>query len=85
MAAEEMMKNVSVNPHMLDNVQPELFSRMGSTNLGDPYKDSFRAKQLYDKEKNDMISHGQPFVPSYNRKTMYFDDHYSVRILSSNI
>jgi hypothetical protein len=47
--ADECKKNIGVNPHLLDNVQPELFSKLGSTNLGDPYKDPFRAKQLYDK------------------------------------
>ena len=70
-AADEVPKNVGVNPHLLDNVQPALFSRLGSTNLGDPYKDTFRAKQLYEKEKNDLIPHGKSFIPTQNRKTMY--------------
>ena len=35
------------NKRLQQKVGPELFSKLSSTNLGDPYKDSFRAGQLY--------------------------------------
>ena len=46
---------------MQQKVGPELFSKLSSTNLGDPYKDPFRAKQLYLKEKNELSIHPQAF------------------------
>jgi len=36
---------------MQQKVGPELFEKMGSTNVGDIYKDGYREKQLYEKEK----------------------------------
>ena len=46
---------------MQQKVGPELFSKPGSTNLNDPYKDPFRAKQLYVKEKTDLSIHPHAF------------------------
>jgi hypothetical protein len=40
---------MEVNQRMQQKVGPELFSRMGYNSLGDPYKDQFRAQQLYNK------------------------------------
>lgn len=56
---------------MKDRVQPELFSRLGSTNIGDPYKDKYKEKQLYEVDKNNLNPHGRAFVPSHNGKKMY--------------
>lgn len=56
---------------MKDRVQPELFSRLGSTNIGDPYKDKYKEKQLYELDKNNLNPHGRAFVPSNNGKKMY--------------
>ena len=53
---------------MQQKVGPELFSKPGSTNIGDPYKDPFRAKQLYDKEKGDMNIHGGAFMAGGKQK-----------------
>ena len=41
-SAEPVPKNVSVNKRLIERVGPELFSKMGSTNVGDLYKDKFR-------------------------------------------
>jgi len=38
---------MEVNKNMQAIVGPELFSKMGYNSLGDPYKDKFRAQQLY--------------------------------------
>lgn len=38
---------MEVNQRLQQKVGPELFSKLPSTNIGDPYKDSFREKQLY--------------------------------------
>lgn len=40
---------MEVNQKMQQKVGPELFSKLTSTNIGDPYKDQFRANQLYTK------------------------------------
>lgn len=41
---------------------------MGSTNIGDPYKDQFRANQLYLKEKNDLNMHPGAFMAGGKQK-----------------
>ena len=46
---------------MQQKVGPELFEKMTSTNIGDPYKDGFRAQQLYNKEKGDLTIHQTAF------------------------
>jgi hypothetical protein len=53
---------------MQQKVGPELFSRMGYTNLGDPYKDQFRAQQLYNKEKTDLSIHAGAFLAGGRQK-----------------
>lgn len=63
-----IIKQVQVNPHLEAKVGPELFSHMHSIHQGDPYKDGFRAKQLYEKEKVEMIAHPQPFKTTHNVK-----------------
>jgi hypothetical protein len=35
---------------------------MGSTNIGDLYKDKFRENQLYVKEKTDLAIHPNSFI-----------------------
>lgn len=69
--ADECTKNITVNQKLKDRVQPELFSRLGSTNIGDPYKDKYKEKQLYELDKNNLNPHGRSFVPSNNGKKMY--------------
>ncbi len=61
---------MQVNPHLESKVGPELFSNMHSIHQGDPYKDTFRAKQLYEQEKVAMIPHPQPFKATQNKKTI---------------
>lgn len=41
---------------------------MPSTNIGDPYKDQFRANQLYLKQKNDLNIHGGAFMAGGKQK-----------------
>jgi len=41
---------------------------MGSTNIGDPYKDQFRAQQLYNKEKTDLSMHQNAFLAGGKQK-----------------
>ena len=53
---------------MQQKVGPELFSKPTSNNIGDPYKDPFRAQQLYNKEKNDMNMHGYSFLAGGKQK-----------------
>lgn len=48
---------MSVNQRMVQKVGPELFEKMGTTNIGDLYKDKFRENQLYQKEKIDLSIH----------------------------
>lgn len=45
--ADQPSKRVEVNQRLQYKVGPELFEKMGTTTIGDPYKDSFRAQQLY--------------------------------------
>ena len=51
-SAEKVETNVKVNQRMQEKVGPELFEKMGSTNIGDLYKDKYKEQQLYNKEKN---------------------------------
>ena len=44
---------------------------MGSTNVGDLYKDKFRENQLYNKEKTDLSIHQQAFVAGGKQKLVY--------------
>ena len=53
---------------MVQKVGPELFEKMGSTNIGDLYKDKFREGQLYNKEKNDLSIHPQAFMAGGRQK-----------------
>lgn len=53
---------------MQQKVGPELFEKMASTNIGDPYKDSFRAQQLYLKEKGDLSMHSNSFLAGGKQK-----------------
>lgn len=53
---------------MQQKVGPELFSKLSSTNLGDPYKDPFRANQLYIKEKTDLSMHPTAFAAGGRQK-----------------
>jgi hypothetical protein len=41
---------------------------MGSTNVGDLYKDKFRENQLYNKEKTDLSIHQQAFAAGGKQK-----------------
>lgn len=41
---------------------------MGYTSLGDPYKDQFRAQQLYNKEKTDLAMHNNAFKAGGKQK-----------------
>lgn len=61
-------KNVSVNQRMVQKVGPELFQKMGSTNIDDIYKDKFREGQLYRKEKNDLSIHNNAFMAGGKQK-----------------
>lgn len=45
--AAKPSKRMEVNQRLQEKVGPELFSKFGSTNIGDPYQDPFRAQQLY--------------------------------------
>lgn len=63
-----MPKNVSVNKRLVQKVGPELFEKMGSTNIGDLYKDKFRENQLYQKEKNDLSMHNNAFLAGGRQK-----------------
>lgn len=51
---------------------PELFQKMGSTNIGDLYKDNFREGQLYNKEKGDLNIHNHAFLAGGKQKLVYF-------------
>ena len=53
---------------MVQKVGPELFEKMGSTNIGDMYKDKFREGQLYVKEKGDLSIHNKAFVAGGKQK-----------------
>lgn len=53
---------------MQQKVGPQLFSKPISTNLDDPYKDPFRANQLYIKEKNDLSIHPHGFMAGGKQK-----------------
>ena len=53
---------------MQQKVGPELFQKMSSTQIGDPYKDSFRAQQLYNKEKRDLTIHQTAFTAGGKQK-----------------
>ena len=77
-------KRMEVNNRMQQKVGPELFSKLTSTNIGDPYKDRFRDKQLYDKEKYDMNIHSGAFRPGGKQKLVYWLS-YSVSTHSLNI
>lgn len=61
-------KRVEVNQRMQQKVGPELFTKPGSTNLNDPYKDPFRANQLYIKEKGDLSIHNHAFMAGGKQK-----------------
>ena len=61
-------KGVSVNQRMVQKVGPELFGKMGSTNIGDMYKDKFREGQLYNKEKADLSIHNKAFMAGGKQK-----------------
>lgn len=41
---------------------------MGSTNIGDLYKDKFREGQLYNKEKHDLSIHSKAFLAGGKQK-----------------
>lgn len=51
--------------------EPAVFSEPGYTSLGDPYKDPFKAKQIYDKERELAIKNPNCFKPNDKVKTMY--------------
>ena len=59
---------MEVNQRMQQKVGPELFSKPSSMNIGDQYKDPFRAKQLYIKEKNDLSIHNHAFMAGGKQK-----------------
>lgn len=59
---------MEVNQRLQQKVGPELFSKMGFTTLGDPYKDQFRAQQLYNKEKHDLSIHPGAFLAGGRQK-----------------
>jgi hypothetical protein len=52
---------------MVQKVGPELFEKMGSTNIGDLYKDKFRENQLYQKEKGDLSIHNHASRPAESK------------------
>ena len=56
---------------MVQKVGPELFEKMGSTNIDDMYKDKFREGQLYTKEKNDLSIHNNAFAAGGRQKLVY--------------
>ena len=53
---------------MVQKVGPELFEKMGSTNIDDLYKDKFREGQLYNKEKTDLSIHNNSFMAGGKQK-----------------
>lgn len=69
--AEPVPKNMVVNKRLVEKVGPEVFEKMGSTNIGDLYKDKFRETQLYQKEKNDLSIHPQPLFAGGKQKLVY--------------
>jgi hypothetical protein len=48
---------------------------MGSTNIGDIYKDKFRENQLYTKEKVDLSIHNHAFQAGGKQKLVYHLPH----------
>lgn len=66
--AEPVPKNVATNNRLVQKVGPELFEKMGSTNIGDIYKDKFRENQLYQKEKTDISTHNHAFMAGGRQK-----------------
>jgi hypothetical protein len=76
-------KNISVNKRLVDKVGPELFQKMGSTNIDDLYKDKFREGQLYNKEKTDLSIHNQAFNAGGKQKLVY-QIFYEANILNSS-
>jgi hypothetical protein len=41
---------------------------MGSTNVGDLYKDKYKEQQLYNKEKYDLTIHNSAFIAGGRQK-----------------
>lgn len=75
---------MGVNNRLIQKVGPELFEKMGSTNIGDLYKDKFREGQLYNKEKTDLSIHPQAFMAGGRQKLVYAC-YYKESIPSSSI
>ena len=69
---------------MVQKVGPELFEKMGSTNINDMYKDKFREGQLYTKEKNDLSIHNNAFMAGGKQRLVYQLSNIE-KILSLNI
>lgn len=63
-----METNVKVNHRMQQKVGPELFEKMGSTNIGDMYKDKYKESQLYLKEKNELAIHPRSLIAGGKQK-----------------
>ncbi len=62
---------MKVNQRMQQKVGPELFENMGSTNIGDIYKDKYKEQQLYNKEKVDLSIHPRGMVAGGKQKLVY--------------
>jgi len=56
---------------------------MGSTNIGDLYKDKFKETQLYVKEKQDLSIHNKALLAGGKQKLVY-SFNYPENILSSS-
>lgn len=66
---------MTINNRLVQKVGPELFERMGSTNIGDIYKDTFRENQLYQKEKGDLSIHNHAFQAGGKQRLVYSLSH----------
>ncbi|CAD8062583.1 unnamed protein product [Paramecium sonneborni] len=63
-------KGVLVNKKLQKKHEPVLFLEPGYTTLNDPYKDQFKAKQIYDKERELAIKNPNSFKPNDHVKSV---------------
>ncbi|CAK91464.1 unnamed protein product (macronuclear) [Paramecium tetraurelia] len=63
-------KAILINKKLQKKHEPVLFSEPGYTTLNDPYKDQFKAKQIYDKERELAIKNPNSFKPNDHQKSV---------------
>ncbi|CAD8109224.1 unnamed protein product [Paramecium primaurelia] len=63
-------KGILVNKEIKKKHEPALFQEPGYTTLNDPYKDQFKAKQIYYKERELVIKNQNCFNPNDQIKSI---------------